>query len=49
MEPVTDLASPLRSPGGVPDPGLTADELVAATGGRLLARSTRLVRGAAVD
>jgi UDP-N-acetylmuramoyl-tripeptide--D-alanyl-D-alanine ligase len=49
MEPVTDLASPLRSPGGVPDPGLTADELVAATGGRLLARSTRLARGAAVD
>ena len=48
LELVTDLASP-RSSGGSPDPGLTADELAAATAGRLLARSTRLVRGAAVD
>jgi UDP-N-acetylmuramoyl-tripeptide--D-alanyl-D-alanine ligase len=48
LEPVTDLAPP-RWPGGAPDPGLTADELVAATSGRLLARSSRLVRGAAVD
>jgi UDP-N-acetylmuramoyl-tripeptide--D-alanyl-D-alanine ligase len=46
---VTDLASPPRSSGGVPDPGLTADELAAATTGRLLARSSRLIRGAAVD
>ena len=49
LEPVTDLASPRPSPGGVPDPGLTADELAAATSGRLLARSSRLVMGAAVD
>jgi UDP-N-acetylmuramoyl-tripeptide--D-alanyl-D-alanine ligase len=48
LEPVTDLAPPTW-PGGAPDPGLTADELVAATSGRLLARSSRLVRGAAVD
>jgi UDP-N-acetylmuramoyl-tripeptide--D-alanyl-D-alanine ligase len=45
---VTDLASP-GSSGAAPDPALTADEIVAATGGRLLARSTRSVRGAAVD
>ena len=49
LEPVTDLAPPRPSPGGVPDPGLTADELAAATAGRLLARSSRLVLGAAVD
>jgi UDP-N-acetylmuramoyl-tripeptide--D-alanyl-D-alanine ligase len=49
LEPVIDLASPRPSPGGVPDPGLTADELAAATAGRLLARSSRLVLGAAVD
>jgi UDP-N-acetylmuramoyl-tripeptide--D-alanyl-D-alanine ligase len=48
LEPVTDLASP-RSAGGPPDPALTADEIAAATGGRLLVRSTRPVRGAAVD
>jgi UDP-N-acetylmuramoyl-tripeptide--D-alanyl-D-alanine ligase len=49
LEPVTDLATSPRSSGGVPDPGLTADELAAATAGRLLARSSRLIRGAAVD
>ena len=49
LEPVTDLAPPRSSPGGVPDPGLTADELAAVTAGRLLARSSRLVLGAAVD
>lgn len=46
---VTDLAAPAASPGGTPDPALTADDLVAATGGRLLARSTRRIAGAAVD
>jgi UDP-N-acetylmuramoyl-tripeptide--D-alanyl-D-alanine ligase len=46
---VTDLATPRPSPGGMPDPGLTADELAAATTGRLLARSSRHVLGAAVD
>jgi UDP-N-acetylmuramoyl-tripeptide--D-alanyl-D-alanine ligase len=49
LEPVTDLAPQRRSPDGVPDPGLTADDLAAATAGRLLARSTRMVCGAAVD
>jgi len=49
LEPVTDLATPPRSAGGVPDPGLSAEEIAAATNGRLLARSSRLVRGAAVD
>jgi UDP-N-acetylmuramoyl-tripeptide--D-alanyl-D-alanine ligase len=49
LEPVTDLAAPRPSPGGVPDPGLTADDLATATAGRLLARSSRLVLGAAVD
>jgi UDP-N-acetylmuramoyl-tripeptide--D-alanyl-D-alanine ligase len=46
---VTELATPPRTAGGVPDPGLSAEELAAATNGRLLARSSRLVRGAAVD
>ena len=49
LEPVTDLASPRPSPGGAPDPGLTADDLVGVTAGRLLAHSSRLVLGAAVD
>ena len=49
LEPVTDLRSPSLAPGGVPDPGLSADDLAAATAGRLLSRSSRLVRGAAVD
>jgi UDP-N-acetylmuramoyl-tripeptide--D-alanyl-D-alanine ligase len=49
MESVTDRASPPTPAGGEPQPGLTADDLVAATGGRPLARSDRLVLGAAVD
>jgi UDP-N-acetylmuramoyl-tripeptide--D-alanyl-D-alanine ligase len=36
-------------PGERPAPALTADELVRLTGGRLLARSDRPIRGAAVD
>src|SRR6266852_4225559 len=32
-----------------PDPGLTADELVAVSGGTLLSRSDRPIRGGAVD
>ena len=49
LEPVTDPASPVDRPDNVPDPGLTADDLAAATGGRILARSTSRVLGAAVD
>lgn len=45
---VTDPAPPARR-GGVPDPGLTADDLVRATAGRLVARSDRTILGAAVD
>ncbi len=41
------VTNPGRSP--VPDPSLSADDLVAATGGRLLRRSERRVRGGAVD
>ncbi len=42
--------SPARHPGvGVVQPTLTADDLVEATGGRLLQRSDRPVRHAAVD
>ena len=52
MAPVTERPDPSRSTADGahdPDAGLTADELVAATGGRLLARSDRAVLGAAVD
>ncbi len=49
LEAVTDPASPPPQSGGAADPGLTADDLASATGGRLLARSTRRVLGAAVD
>ena len=49
LEPVTDPAPPLPPHGGASGPGLTADDLVRATGGRLIAGSTRLVLGAAVD
>ena len=48
LEPVTDPAPPGRR-GGVPDPGLTVDDLVRATGGRPLTPSSRAVLGAAVD
>jgi UDP-N-acetylmuramoyl-tripeptide--D-alanyl-D-alanine ligase len=50
MAGVTDRRDP-PPPGGLVDPaaGLTADELVAITGGSLRARSDRLVRGGAVD
>lgn len=44
LRPVTD---PGRSPD--PEPALTADDLLAATGGVLLQRSGRRVRGGAVD
>ena len=41
------MTDPGRSP--VPDPALTADDLLAASGGVLLVRSGRPVRGGAVD
>ncbi len=49
LEFVTDPASQPPGSGDAADPGLTADDLAGATGGRLLARSARPVLGAAVD
>ncbi|HKG18207.1 MAG TPA: UDP-N-acetylmuramoyl-tripeptide--D-alanyl-D-alanine ligase, partial [Candidatus Limnocylindrales bacterium] len=46
---MTERASAPTTTGDEPSRGLTADELAAATGGRLLTRSNRLVLGAAVD
>jgi UDP-N-acetylmuramoyl-tripeptide--D-alanyl-D-alanine ligase len=46
---VTDPASRPALEGDVADPRLTAEDLVEATGGRLLARSSRPIRGGAVD
>jgi UDP-N-acetylmuramoyl-tripeptide--D-alanyl-D-alanine ligase len=46
---VTDPASRSASQGGLPDLGLSADDLVRGTGGRLVARSTRIVLGGSVD
>ena len=49
LDTVTDVesSSPVRVP--IEPPRLTADDLVRLTGGRLVARSSRPVRGAAVD
>lgn len=46
---VTDVGSSTPGPDEEGVPALTADELVRLTGGRLLHRSTRPIRGAAVD
>jgi UDP-N-acetylmuramoyl-tripeptide--D-alanyl-D-alanine ligase len=46
---VTDVDPSSVVPGDPSAPALTADELVRLTGGRLLARSDRPIRGAAVD
>ena len=49
---VTDVGPPASGSDEGPEPGapaLTADELVQLTGGRLLHRSSRAIRGAAVD
>jgi UDP-N-acetylmuramoyl-tripeptide--D-alanyl-D-alanine ligase len=46
---VTDRRDPSPSADGRLDRGLTADELVAASGGTILARSARLILGGAVD
>jgi len=48
MAAVTDVAPSSPTPSDAA-PAMTADELVHATGGRLLARSDRPIRGAAVD
>jgi UDP-N-acetylmuramoyl-tripeptide--D-alanyl-D-alanine ligase len=46
---VTDVDASTPDAGQVPGPALTVDDLVRLTGGRLLVRSDRPVRGAAVD
>ena len=46
---VTDVDPSTPVPGRSPAPAFTADDLVRLTGGRLLARSDRPIRGAAVD
>ncbi len=49
LPPVTERAASGSGPDIGPSPGLTAGDLVAASGGRLLFASNRLVLGAAVD
>jgi UDP-N-acetylmuramoyl-tripeptide--D-alanyl-D-alanine ligase len=49
LDRVTDPATPSAAFGDGADPRLTAEELVEATGGRLLARSSRPILGGAVD
>ena len=49
LAPVTDRRDPSPAVDGGPDRGLTADELLAVTGGTLLARSHRPILGGAVD
>ncbi len=49
LPPVTDLDPSVAEGPARAGPALTADDLVRLTGGRLLARSDRAVRGAAVD
>ena len=46
---VTDVDPSTQAPGRSGAPALTADDLVRLTGGRLIARSDRPIRGAAVD
>ncbi len=49
LPPVTDV-DPLRAgPGDAPEAALTAEELARLSGGRLLVRSDRPIRGAAAD
>jgi UDP-N-acetylmuramoyl-tripeptide--D-alanyl-D-alanine ligase len=49
LAPVTDVDPSSPASGRSPSPALTADDLVRLTGGRLLARSERPIRGGAVD
>ncbi|HEY7736024.1 MAG TPA: UDP-N-acetylmuramoyl-tripeptide--D-alanyl-D-alanine ligase [Candidatus Limnocylindrales bacterium] len=46
---MSDAPRPPRAGGDEPAPAFHADELVDVTGGRLIARSSRPIRGAAVD
>ncbi len=46
---VTDVQPPAADGGDEPAPAMTAEELARITGGRLVARSDRPIRGAAVD
>ena len=49
LSAVTDVGAPTPGPLDDPAPAFTVDDLLAWTGGRLLARSDRAIRGAAVD
>jgi UDP-N-acetylmuramoyl-tripeptide--D-alanyl-D-alanine ligase len=49
LAPVTDVEPSTLAPGAPGAPSLSSDDLVRLTGGRLLARSARPIRGAAVD
>ena len=49
LPPVTDVDPSSPRPGDPSTPAFTADDLATLTGGRLLARSDRPIRGAAVD
>ena len=49
LEPVTDAKRPSDTRSVAPSPAFDADELARVTGGRLLLRSDRPIRGAAVD
>ena len=49
LPPVTDVDPSSVAPGDPSASALTADDLAGLTGGRLLARSDRPMRGAAVD
>jgi len=49
LQSVTDVDPSTPVPGQPPAPAFTADDLAHLTGGRLLARSGRPIRGAAVD
>ena len=49
LAPVTDVDPSTLAPDASEPPALDPDELAGLTGGRLLARSGRPIRGAAVD
>ena len=49
LAPVTDVQPPAAGAGDAAEPSFTADDLARISGGRIVARSRRPVRGAAVD
>ena len=49
LAPVTDAEPSTLAPGTAGSPSLGPDDLARLTGGRLLTRSDRAIRGAAVD